>query len=110
MRRFSVGEVVTWIPDLLLKRGPTCQIEWLFARRDFNASVALQLNHTADSATRVGEKRFSHHLVGGHEEARRDVEAKFGGGQIDNEIEPSRMRHRQVGRLGALEGATGIDA
>ena len=70
MRRFSVGEVVTWIPDLLLrsethgdyrivaampdrdgdhmyrikspleeyervvKEGPTCQIEWLFARRD----------------------------------------------------------------------------
>ena len=35
--------------DLLVK------IEWLFARRDSNASVAPELNHTVDSATRVGE-------------------------------------------------------
>jgi len=65
MRQFSVGEVVTWIPDLLLrsethgdykivatspiemaitrtgrKRGSSCQIEWLFARTDPRAGVA----------------------------------------------------------------------
>jgi len=92
MRQFSVGEVVTWIPDLLLrwethgdyriiaampdqdgrrcvyrikspleeyervvKRGPSCQIEWLFARarRGSSTGVTPQLNHAADSATRV---------------------------------------------------------
>ena len=89
MRRFSVGEVVTWIPDLLLRseshgdyrivaampdrdgdhmyriKSPLEEYErvvkqdllviaWLFARRGASSGVAPQLNHTADSASRIG--------------------------------------------------------
>src|SRR5262245_17677219 len=36
------------------RRGPTCQIDWLFARRGASSGVAPQLNHTADSASRIG--------------------------------------------------------
>jgi hypothetical protein len=41
------------------KRGPTCQINWLFARRDASAGVAPGLNHTADSAVRISESAHS---------------------------------------------------
>ena len=94
MRRFSVGEVVTWIPDLLLRlethgdyrivaampdrdgdhmyriKSPLEEYERVVKEdlliksngylpdRDTSASVALQLNHTGDSATRVGDSTF----------------------------------------------------
>src|SRR5262245_37937779 len=35
-------------------QGPTCQIDWLFARRGASSGVAPRLNHTADSASRIG--------------------------------------------------------
>src|SRR5215813_6682595 len=90
MRRFSVGEVVTWIPDLLLRsethgdyrivaampdrdgdhmyriKSPLEEYERVvkedlllkhtgyFARRGASSGVAPQLNHTADSASRIG--------------------------------------------------------
>ena len=43
--------------------------------------------------------------VGGTVEAKR-----LGGLEVDDELEFGRLHHRQVGRLGALEDAAGIDA
>src|SRR5215468_1905170 len=87
MRQFSVGEVVTWIPDLILRwethgdyrivammpdrsghhmyriKSPLEEYERVVKedvlarsnryRRGSRAAVTPQLNHTADSATRV---------------------------------------------------------
>ena len=44
--------------------------------RDTSASVALQLNHTADSATRVGESASLDHLVGAAGQGQRDGDAE----------------------------------
>src|ERR1700686_1287876 len=35
---------------------------------------------------------------------------RFGGLQVENELEPCRLLHRQVGGLGTLEDVAGIDA
>src|SRR6202035_841173 len=35
---------------------------------------------------------------------------RFGGLQVENELEPGRLLHRQVGGLGTLEDVGGIDA
>jgi hypothetical protein len=51
------------------------------------------------------------HLLGAREQRRRHSEPKRAGGRkIDDELEPGRLHRRQVGRLGALEKAGGIDA
>ena len=51
------------------------------------------------------------HLVGAGEQRRRHdkIEHPYGL-QVDDKLEPSRLQHRQIGRLGALEDATRIDA
>src|SRR5262249_25291782 len=51
------------------------------------------------------------HLVGEREQLGRKLDAeRFGGLEIDDELELSRLHHRQVGRLLALEDATGVHA
>jgi len=52
MRRFSVGEVVTWIPDLLLRWETHGDYRIVAAMPD-HTGVAPQLNHAAEPATRV---------------------------------------------------------
>jgi hypothetical protein len=50
-------------------------------------------------------------LVGAHEERLRQSEAELLGGlQIEDQLEPGRLLDRQVGRLGALENLSGVNA
>ena len=50
-------------------------------------------------------------LVGAGEEQSRHGEAeRFGGIEIDDQLESGRLLNRQVGRLGAVEDLSGINA
>src|SRR5262249_27884325 len=61
--------------------------------------TSLRLAHSLD------------HLVGVGEQRRRNFKAQYPRGlEIDDQLELGRLRDRQVGRLRALEDATGIDA
>ena len=59
-----------------------------------------------------GSRRTSlDHLVGDCEHARWDVQAeRFGGLEVDHQLELGRSNDRQVGGLLALENAAGVDA
>src|SRR5271157_4596044 len=63
-------------------------------------------------ALREQQRNFSlDHLVGKQLQLSWDVETKrLGRCHIDDELEFGRLHHRQVGGLGALEDAAGIDA
>src|SRR6516165_8974556 len=51
------------------------------------------------------------HLVGASRKSSRHLDAKrSSSAQIDHKLERSRLQDRQIGRLFALEDATGIDA
>src|SRR4051812_24474689 len=50
------------------------------------------------------------HLIRPSEQREREGEAKrLGGVHVDHQFDPRRLLHRQVGRLLALEDATGVD-
>src|SRR5881396_2214643 len=67
-----------------------------FHRQD---RTSLRLAHSLD------------HLVGARKQRRRHIEAECSRGhKIDDEFELGSLHDRQVGRLGALEDLTGIDA
>jgi hypothetical protein len=52
----------------------------------------------------MNSRRFTDHLVGEQKERFRDRKPqRLGGGQVDDEVEFSRLLHRQVGGLGALQ-------
>ena len=61
--------------------------------------TSLRLAHLFDHLVGAGEQRW------GHFEAER-----LGSLQIDHQLEIGRLLDRQVGRLGALEDPSGIDA
>src|SRR5262249_59966286 len=76
----------------------------LFAQRGSSASVAQQLNHTADAATSVRQSVSFNHLVGAGGERRWHSNAKrVGGFHIDDQLETSWLLDRQIGGPGALE-------
>ena len=51
------------------------------------------------------------HVIGNREDTRRNSQAKrLRGFQVDDEFKLGRLHYRQVGGLGALEDAAGIDA
>src|SRR5262245_63553372 len=56
-------------------------------------------------------RRFFNHLAGTSEQHRRNVEVdRLRGSEVDHQLELRRHLNRKVGRLGALENPTGIDA
>jgi hypothetical protein len=63
------------------------------------------------SKRRAGCNGLLDYLVGAGEQGWRYFKAERSGSlEIDNELEPSRLLYRQIGRLSALEDAAGIAA